>query len=299
MARQPRPLVVAYGMGVDSTAVLVEFARRKIMPGLVLFADTGSEKPETYAYLPTIQRFLKANGMPPVEVVRYVLNNPGKRDEQGNLIWYKTLEEECRRHHHLPALAYGMKDCSLKWKRQPQHKRVESWQPAIDAWARGQRVTVMIGYDAGPADSRRHMHIDDERYEYWHPLREWGWDRERCKSEIRRAKLEVPVKSACFFCPAAQSHEITWLTRNHPELADRAVAMEACARRGLTSSQGLWRSGGRCKPPTMTEWIRLVRDADASGRGKRYPARSEESTEAGSYCAVDGIEDVAGGCLGF
>jgi hypothetical protein len=50
------PLVVAYGLGVNSTAMLVEFARRSITPDLILFADTGGEKPETYAYLPTIQQ---------------------------------------------------------------------------------------------------------------------------------------------------------------------------------------------------------------------------------------------------
>src|SRR5205823_7045341 len=41
------PLVVAYGLGVDSTALLVEFARRGIRPDLILFADTRGEKPET------------------------------------------------------------------------------------------------------------------------------------------------------------------------------------------------------------------------------------------------------------
>ena len=37
------PLVVAYGLGVNSTAMLVEFARLDIRPDLVLFADTGLE----------------------------------------------------------------------------------------------------------------------------------------------------------------------------------------------------------------------------------------------------------------
>jgi hypothetical protein len=35
------PLVVAYGLGVDSTAMLVELAQRKIRPDLILFADTS------------------------------------------------------------------------------------------------------------------------------------------------------------------------------------------------------------------------------------------------------------------
>ncbi|MTJ93579.1 MAG: hypothetical protein F8N36_12045 [Desulfovibrio sp.] len=48
------PLVVSYGMGVDSTALLVEMHNRGIRPDLILFADVGSEKHSTYAYLDII-----------------------------------------------------------------------------------------------------------------------------------------------------------------------------------------------------------------------------------------------------
>jgi 3'-phosphoadenosine 5'-phosphosulfate sulfotransferase (PAPS reductase)/FAD synthetase len=64
------PLVVAYGLGVDSTAMLVEFARRGIRPDLILFADTGGEKPETYQDLAIIRPFLREVGFPNVTVVR-------------------------------------------------------------------------------------------------------------------------------------------------------------------------------------------------------------------------------------
>src|SRR5690242_7312213 len=59
------PLVVAYGLGVNSTAMLVEFARRSITLNLILFADTGGEKPETCAYMPTIQRYLAGVSLRP------------------------------------------------------------------------------------------------------------------------------------------------------------------------------------------------------------------------------------------
>ena len=35
--------------------MLVEFAKRGIRPDMILFADTGGEKPETYRYMPVIQ----------------------------------------------------------------------------------------------------------------------------------------------------------------------------------------------------------------------------------------------------
>jgi hypothetical protein len=46
------PLVVAYGLGVDSTAMLIEFVRRGIRPDLILFADIGGETSETFARVP-------------------------------------------------------------------------------------------------------------------------------------------------------------------------------------------------------------------------------------------------------
>src|ERR1041384_2544583 len=106
------PLVVAYGLGVNSTAMLIEFARRRIRPDLILFADTGGEKPETYQYLEVIRPFLRHVGFPDVIVVRY----------QPKTAPYVTLEEQCLHTGTLPSLAYGGKSCSLKWKRSCQDR---------------------------------------------------------------------------------------------------------------------------------------------------------------------------------
>src|SRR5580658_8449630 len=106
------PLVVAYGLGVNSTAMLVEFAIRGIRPDLILFADTGGEKPETYQYLKVIGPFLRHVGFPPVIVVRY----------QPKWAVYDTLEAQCLHTGTLPSLAYGGKSCSIKYKKSPQDK---------------------------------------------------------------------------------------------------------------------------------------------------------------------------------
>src|SRR5437868_1048367 len=89
------PLVVSYGLGVDSTAMLVELARRRIRPDLILFADTGGEKPETYQYLRVIRPFLARAGFPGVTVVRY---EPRRAS-------YRTLEGQCLHTGTLPSLA--------------------------------------------------------------------------------------------------------------------------------------------------------------------------------------------------
>src|SRR3546814_9191882 len=43
----PQPVVLAYGIGVDSTALLLELESRGTPPDLVITGDPGVEKPET------------------------------------------------------------------------------------------------------------------------------------------------------------------------------------------------------------------------------------------------------------
>ena len=230
------PMTVAYGMGVDSTAMLIGLQHRGVRPDLILFADTGGEKPETYAFEPHIQRWLRSVGFPPVVTVRY---EPVRHDR------YRTLEEKCLANETLPPPAFGFQrmNCSEVFKHTPQHKFIKDWQPAIDSWAAGQKVQKLIGYDAGPRDRTRTFKTpDDPKYEYVYPLIEWGWDREECKLVIAAEGLPVPPKSACFFCPASKFEEIEWLAKEHPDLFDRAVAMERGARdgrHGLQSTRGL------------------------------------------------------------
>jgi hypothetical protein len=49
----------------------------------------------------------------------------------------------------------------------------------------------------------------------------------------------TPAKSACFFCPNSKPAEIKKLAREHPELAERAIAMERNAE--LVTIKGLGR----------------------------------------------------------
>ena len=52
------PVIVAWGAGVDSTAMLIELVERGERIDMVLFADTGAEKPETYLFIPIFRAWL-------------------------------------------------------------------------------------------------------------------------------------------------------------------------------------------------------------------------------------------------
>jgi 3'-phosphoadenosine 5'-phosphosulfate sulfotransferase (PAPS reductase)/FAD synthetase len=232
----PAPLVVAYGVGVDSTAMLVGLRQRGIRPDLILFADVGDEKPETYAYLPIMNQWLEKAGFPQITVVKNM------RPKSGDV----SLSASLLRLGVLPSLAYGGHSCSLVWKRDPQHKFIKNWQPAIECWSRGDLVRMCIGYDASPRDSVRQYKAegkDSPGFKNEFPLQEWGWDREECKRQIAAAGLPIPGKSACFHCPASKKHEIEFLRDTHPDLFARALQIELKAQvKGLKTIKGLGRS---------------------------------------------------------
>ncbi len=268
-------LVVSYGVGLDSTAMLVEMHRRGVRPDLIMFSDPGGEKPETYAYLDVIGPWLKSVGFPPVTVVKY---EPVRAP-------YTTLEGKCRANEVLPSLAYGQHQCALVFKRDVQVKFLKSWQPGLDALARGERIVNAIGYDDSGADRRRstkaaRVHentrgkiaeraaegkapLADQwqiaNCDFWYPLQDWGLTRCALAGIVRSAGLPVPGKSACFFCPASKPSEVVELKRDHPELFERAVAMERAARdgkHGLTTKAGLGMGGW------AWEWLAEVDDPE-------------------------------------
>ena len=186
-----QPVVAAWGMGVDSTALIIEWVARSLPLSVVLTADTGVEREETYAYLPIFQKWMDDHGIEH-HVVRYV----PKRFKH----WppYFTLLENCLTNATLPSISFGRHSCSSKWKIQPQDQWVANWEPARAAWARGERVVKLIGYDSSPADTRRYAHREGHispLYDYHYPLRDWVWDRERCAARIRAEGLPIPIKS--------------------------------------------------------------------------------------------------------
>lgn len=230
-----QPLVVSFGAGVNSTAMLLEMKNRGIRPDLILFADTGGEKPETYEHLEKMKRWCKQAEFPEITVVRY----------EPKRVAYRTLEEECLTNETLPSLAFGIKSCSIKWKVAPQHRYLESWSRNNGSF---EKIKIAIGLDAGPADRRRTYATttsDIKRYEYWYPLQDWRHDREACVNIIRHEGIAVPPKSSCFFCPAMKKREILELKEKNPDLYQRALRLERQALTGkhiLRSTKGLGRS---------------------------------------------------------
>lgn len=214
--------VATFGAGVNGTAMLIEAARRGISLDAILFADTKAETGATQRHLVNFNEWLIARGYPSITVVTNQTT---------------TLEADCLKRQALPAVAYGFKTCSLRFKKEPQDKWLAAWPLALDAWARGERVEKWMGFDYG--EPQRARNFSDAKFYQRYPLIEWELDRDDCAAICRETLGYEPDKSACFFCPNRKKHEIKKLAREEPCLFERAVAIERNAE--LVTIKGLGR----------------------------------------------------------
>lgn len=227
--------IVAYGGGTNSTAMIIGLIHHGIIPDLILFSDTGAERPDTYDFIKIFSDWLEKKGSPRVKIIKY-------KTKDGIV---QTLEEECIKRKCLPAIAYGFKSCSQKYKTRVTEKFCNNYNKCKEIWEKGEKINKYIGYDAG--EKKRilcHKEYDnkDKKYKNLYPLFDWGWDRDKCKEEIEKAGLPLPGKSSCFFCPSMKKFEIEELWTKYPELFERAIKIERQSKSNLNKIKGLGRN---------------------------------------------------------
>lgn len=271
------PVVCAYGGGVNSTAMIILLTRLSVKIAAVLFADTGSEKPETYKYLEVFGQWLSENGQPPITVVQYQFQGKNQTKQTrrkfkvdfeeaiaqsrklalpfwivywqatfliySRQFWgYSSLGEECIVTGVLPSKAYGHGKCSAKWKVEPQ----QAWlKENLDG-----DVIQCIGIHAGEQQrlllksgqpKPSYEEIGGHRVYQRYPLVEADLYQDHCTLLIEEAGLPVPMKSACWFCPSSKPKEIVWLKKHHPDLYEDALYIEENAAQYHSTIQGLGR----------------------------------------------------------
>jgi hypothetical protein len=207
--------VVAFGGGVNSVAMLIRMVQEKMPIDYILFSDTLGEKPETYAYFGIMNTYLREHSYPEITVL------PPYRPE--------GLYGECIRLNRLPSIVYGFKSCSEKWKRRPYLKFLKGKKGII----------AYKGFDMD--EEHRVKNYDTKAESVRFPLIEWEMDRMDCVKLIIDSGLQLPPKSACFFCPSSHKDEVFDLYKTNPTLFMSAVAMERNAKASLKKILGLGR----------------------------------------------------------
>ena len=206
--------IVSYGGGVNSTAMIIEMINRKMPIDAIVFSNTGGELPETYLFINNFSKWVESKGYPKIVIVKY-------RTKNGKVL---TLEKDILTRKTLPAIAYGYKSCSDKFKIRPFNKWVKEN-------IQGDFIKY-IGFDAG--EKKRAKDYENVVY----PLYDWGIDRNGCTAIIEKANLNFksPKKTSCFFCPSSRKQEILSLPNAYKE---RCISIEKNAQENLTNLKGL------------------------------------------------------------
>lgn len=245
------PIIVSFGGGTNSTAMLCGFREREIVPSLVCFADTGGELPQTYEHVAEMDAKCREWWGLGIETVRKL--------HKGH---FEGLEGQCLRHKLLPSLAYGGKSCSQKYKSDPQTKRMREWMNAEGHVAAVKAIgfgadepwRIKAKFDLVPINKKLSYHS-------WYPLVEWNWRRDDCVAAITKHGITQPGKSSCFFCPARRFNEVMQLRRENPDLFARGLAMEKTVADG-----GRARPGGILGLNYGLKWSDMARADDAQAK---------------------------------
>lgn len=190
--------VLSYGGGVNSTALMILLVKRKLPLDYIIFADTGSERPETYYYLKHAKAYAERHDIP-FKIVQ-VRNGD-------------SLYDRCKRRKVIPSKTWRW--CTRDLKIRPIYAFYRSLHSQIFQY-------VGIDYDE--------VHrMKDNRVGYVknvYPLIDYRIGRQQCIEIIKDARLPVPIKSGCYFCPFRNNEDWANLYNDHPELYKKAMLLE-------------------------------------------------------------------------
>jgi hypothetical protein len=228
------PWGVNFGGGDNSRALLLALHDRGLRPDWVVFSDTGSEWPETYAAIPLVEEWCRSVGFP-FDVTRWTR----VKGEMAGV--FESVHDNALRTSYLPSKAYGLSGCTFKWKIQP----LQRWRKEHGFTPSG----IAIGYDAGEkarlikARKRACNDVEASTDEVlWYPLVGFGMDRAACIARLE-AQGWTSHKSACFVCPNTKPREWDSLREKHPDLYQIAKMIEDKAKAaGNATTKSLFRS---------------------------------------------------------
>lgn len=223
---------VSYGGGVQSTALLVLAAERRIDFPLFLFANVGadSENPRTLDFVEQYAKpYAAAHGIELVELQRTV------RGGHPETLWGRLTKDQSR---SLPIPvrmsngAPGRRSCTADFKIAVVVKEIKRRLFAQGDMSRKRNQHIVhrpavtaIGFSLDEWE-RMTSSTPHKCQQLVYPLIDMRLDRHACTQIIHRAGLPVPPKSSCFFCPFHNLREWRRLRDEQPTEFERAVWLE-------------------------------------------------------------------------
>jgi len=190
--------ILSYGGGVNSTALIVFLVKNKFPLDYVVFSDTGDEMPGTYEYLEVMKKYLSRRNIP-FEIVK----NRKK----------VSLSDKCLSRKVIPSQVWRW--CTRDFKVLPIHRFYRKLHSHIYQY---------MGIDYGEVHRMKPAKVDYVTNLY--PLIDYKINREECINLIKKARLPIPVKSGCYFCPYNNMERWAEIYEKHPDLYKRSMKIE-------------------------------------------------------------------------
>jgi 3'-phosphoadenosine 5'-phosphosulfate sulfotransferase (PAPS reductase)/FAD synthetase len=201
--------VLGISGGKDSAALAI-YMRDRVPNMEYFFCDTGAELPETYSFLLRLEAAL---GKPIARL----------NAERGFEHWLQVYQGA------LPSPQ--MRWCTKNLKIKP-----------LEAWLGDEPA---ISYVAIRADENRLGYLSTKpNISTVFPFREDGIDRDGVSRILEESGVGWPdyyewrTRSGCYFCFFQRKHEWVGLADRHPELFEKAIALEDKVRYEATAMQG-------------------------------------------------------------
>lgn len=191
MGNGARLTTLSFGAGVQTTAMLVLIARRQLpRPDAILFADTGGEKPETYAYLSEVAGpYADKHGL--------TITTLG--EEYRTKHYAADLETYCMEHRMLPGA--WVRWCTDRYKVKALHRKQREMgaTPArpIESW-------IGISTDEAKRATPSTYPPEVKRY----PLIELGLSRADCEALIRDEGFTSAAEVWLLVLPLSKTRQV-------------------------------------------------------------------------------------------
>ena len=209
---------LSYGGGVQSTVLVLMALDREIeRPDYVVFADTGSEMPETMETVSKIRKLCAKGGL------NFVTVSKGE-----------PLHEAYGKKNTLPVV--GIRSCTSTFKIDP----IKRFMRTIVGNGRG-RIIAETWLGISTDERRRANPSSDKWSSRRYPLLELEMSRQDCKKYLKDRGWNV-IKSGCFLCPYQSGKQWSSLNLKHPKLFALALSMEKNAKIHKGFRGGLWAS---------------------------------------------------------
>jgi len=202
------PMVVSYGGGIQSTALVVLAMRERWAIDEIVHVDLmGAESPATREYVALFGDWLRREHGRDITII--------ERDLYGDMLARPGFTPVPWRIADGSAML--SRQCTRQYKVAPLQRYLYGRYP-------GERIGLMLGISVD--EYHRMRDSSAARIEHVYPLVDRRLTRWQCRDIIERAGLAVPSKSSCWFCPYRSISSQWALVRRYPYLRAMARALE-------------------------------------------------------------------------